>query len=118
MNPTYVTSLGTMNKNKLSRFLEALAPGLVKQARINPSKNVIAVDDNDSNTVDNLLATTSFCGAVVCAYLPRPKNTVIGGIRDVDVDFTEGEIPQLVSFTATIVHIRRLGSPSSVKIIM
>lgn len=110
-------SLGAMNKLKLSRFLEALAPGLIKEARVNSRKNLIAVDANNVTAVDILLATTSLCGADVRAYLPRAKNTVIGVIRDVDADIPDEEISQLVSSTVVIVHIRRFGSSNSVKLV-
>lgn len=114
-DPTH--SLYSINKLKLSRFLEVLAPGHIKEARVNPRKNVIAVDANSSTAVEILLATTSLCGADVRAYLPRDKNTVIGVIRDVDADIPEGEILQMISSTAAVVQLRRFGTSNTVKLV-
>lgn len=77
-----------MNKLKLSRRLEGFAPGLIKEDQVNSRKNITAMDADDSRPVDNLLTTTSLCGADVREYIPRSRNTVIDVSRDVDVDIS------------------------------
>lgn len=89
----------------------------MKKANVGSMKSVIAVEVNDFRTGENFLARASLCEADVQAYLPCATNTVIGAIRDVDVDISEGKMPQLVSSTATIVHTRILNSSSSMKIV-
>lgn len=111
------SSVSKLSKHQLSLFLEGLAPGLVKEARVNAPKNIIAVDAVSSAGVTTLLSTTSLCGLEVRSYRPREKNTLTGVIRDVDVDIPESKLASLISSTATIYQVRRLGTSTCVKII-
>lgn len=110
-------SVSKLSKHQLSLFLEALVPGLLKEARVNAPKNIIAVDAVNAAAVNQLLSTTSLCGLEVRSYLPRDKHTMAGVIRDVDVAIDEGDLVSLVSSTTSISQIRRLGSSTSVKLI-
>ncbi|KAL1436467.1 hypothetical protein MTO96_049698 [Rhipicephalus appendiculatus] len=54
--PVDVTvSLNAISKQKLHEFFFNLAPGLVQEVRVNPRKNIIAVDTTDEKTVQTLL---------------------------------------------------------------
>ncbi|KAL1484830.1 hypothetical protein MTO96_010998 [Rhipicephalus appendiculatus] len=55
--PVDVTvSLNAISKQKLHDFFFKLAPGLIQEVRVNPRKNIIAVDTTDEKTVQALLA--------------------------------------------------------------
>ncbi|KAH7952199.1 hypothetical protein HPB52_020012 [Rhipicephalus sanguineus] len=48
-------SLNAISKQKLHDFFFNLAPGLIQEVRVNPRKNIIAVDTTDEKTVQTLL---------------------------------------------------------------
>ncbi|KAH7986714.1 hypothetical protein HPB52_024775 [Rhipicephalus sanguineus] len=45
-------SLNAISKQKLHDFFFNLAPGLIQEVRVNPRKNIIAVDTTDEKTFD------------------------------------------------------------------
>ncbi|KAH7957583.1 hypothetical protein HPB52_020594 [Rhipicephalus sanguineus] len=51
-------SLNAISKQKLHDFFFNLAPGLIQEVRVNPRKNIIAVDTTDEKTVQTLLEHT------------------------------------------------------------
>ncbi|KAH7976481.1 hypothetical protein HPB52_014475 [Rhipicephalus sanguineus] len=58
--PVDVTvSLNAISKQKLHDFFFKLAPGLIQEVRVNPRKNIIAVDTTDEKTVQTLLGAPS-----------------------------------------------------------
>lgn len=110
-------SVSKISRSQLSKFLEALAPGEIKEARVNTRKNVVAVDACGQTAVSNLLSTSALCGVPVRSYLPRGKDTIVGVIQDVDVDIPDKDLVTLVSSTTVVSEVRRFGTSQSVKIV-
>ncbi|KAH7987116.1 hypothetical protein HPB52_024432 [Rhipicephalus sanguineus] len=72
--PVDVTvSLNAISKQKLDDFFFKLAPGLIQEVRVNPRKNIIAVDTTDEKTVQTLLGLSQLCGVNTRAYIPQER---------------------------------------------
>lgn len=57
-------SLHSVNKLQLSRILEVHAPGLIKETRVNPQKDLRAIDGNSSTAAEIFIVATSLCKSV------------------------------------------------------
>lgn len=114
---TPADNLMKINKRKLSTFLETLAPGQIKEARLNPLRNVVAVDTDNPLAVEALLQVTTLSNIPVRPYIPRGPNTTVGVISGVDVDITDDDILKEMSAPRKIIQVRRLGTSSCVKIV-
>lgn len=114
--PTCTTGSISNSRRHVSAFLEAIGPGSIAKARVNPRKNVVALDASSPTVVSSPLCTTLFCGVAVVSYLFRGKNTTVGVIQDVDADITVNELSSLIISTTDIAEIQRFGTSTCVKI--
>ncbi|CAN8006983.1 unnamed protein product [Ixodes pacificus] len=91
-------------------------PGIVL-IRPNTRLNLIAVDTRNSEATTSLLKVTSLCKVQVKAYEPSPRLAAVGAIRGVDQDITDKQLKtELRADPALIIHARKLGNSSAVKI--
>ncbi|KAL1467156.1 hypothetical protein MTO96_042360 [Rhipicephalus appendiculatus] len=98
--PVDVTvSLNAISKQKLHEFFFNLAPGLVQEVRVNPRKNIIAVDTTDEKTVQTLLGLSQLCGVSTRAYIPQGANVTAGVISDVDLELQDDVLKSLIVCT-------------------
>ncbi|XP_049276264.1 uncharacterized protein LOC119374771 [Rhipicephalus sanguineus] len=113
-------NLRHLNRQTISRKLESLAPNEIKDVRVNPRKNVLAIDVIHQASLLALTRVTDFDGIKVRAHLPLNKDMVVGVIYDVDISIPCGDLAMLikeVSDHSNIVQVSRLGNSRCVKIV-
>lgn len=113
------TRLTTLNSLKVSNTLEQLCQECIIQVRYNSRLNLIAVDVRNGQAAQTLLNTTELCTVPVRAYSPLSRPTAYGVIKGVAVEVTDDEIAQHLrteDISSKVVHVRRLGGSSTVKI--
>lgn len=116
--PTNVaTNLRKINRQLLSDELDAVAPNLIIEARVNVKKNIIAVETRAEAAVLDLLITSKLCGFPVRAFLPHSKNTRVGVLSDVDPATTDERLMEMMSCGMKIVQVKRLGPTTAVKVV-
>ncbi|KAH7947632.1 hypothetical protein HPB52_014835 [Rhipicephalus sanguineus] len=88
-------SLNAISKQKLHDFFFKLAPGLIQDVRVNPWKNIIAVDTTDEKTVQTLLGLCQLCGVNTRAYIPEGANVTAGVISGVDLELSDNVLKSM-----------------------
>lgn len=71
--------LKDISKRELSLYLDILTPGQIKQPRLNPLRNAVALDTDNALAVQALLYVTTL-GIPVRPYIQREPNTTVRGI--------------------------------------
>ncbi|XP_064479210.1 uncharacterized protein LOC135392426 [Ornithodoros turicata] len=84
--------LAKMNHLKLSEYLTSELPGRIKEIRLNPSKNIIAVEVVNPTANISLLKLTSICTIPVRANAPRPQNSPFRVLKDIDISLNDAQI--------------------------
>ncbi|XP_049528913.1 uncharacterized protein LOC125947712 [Dermacentor silvarum] len=114
-----MVSLNAISKQKLHDFFFKLAPGLIQEVRVNPRKNIIAVDTTDEKTVQTLLGLSQLCGVNTRAYIPQGADVTAGVISDVDLELQDDVLKSMIVCTppCKIISVRRLGSSKCVKLL-
>lgn len=110
-------NLTTISKRALSTFLEKLAPEQILEVRLNPRRNVVAVDAANQHIIEKLLQVTDICGIQVRPYIPRGPHTSVGVISGVDADIPDDELMKEITATKDVLHVHRLGSSLCVKVV-
>ncbi|CAN7986890.1 unnamed protein product, partial [Ixodes hexagonus] len=106
-----------LNSTKLTNAIEEKCEDCIVLIRPNTRLNLIAVDTRNIEATRYLLTVTSLCKLQVRAYVPGPRSAAVGVIRGVDQDITDTQLKtELRAYPAAILHARRLGSSSVVKI--
>ncbi|CAN7937988.1 unnamed protein product, partial [Ixodes hexagonus] len=106
-----------LNPLKLKDTFEGTAPDGVIMVRPNHRLNVLALDTRNIESTKALLKLTSLGGIAVYAYEPRPQDSVIGILRDVDKAVTELELETALRAKVPVISVRRLGSSEVVKVV-
>ncbi|XP_072142444.1 uncharacterized protein [Dermacentor andersoni] len=90
-----MVSLNAISRQKLNDFFFKLAPGLIQEVRVNPWKNVIAVDTTDDKMVQTLLGLSEICGVRTRPYIPQGTNIVagVGTSKCMKILFASGKLP-------------------------
>lgn len=114
-----MVSLNAISRQKLNDFFFKLAPGLIQEVRVNPWKNVIAVDTTDDKMVQTLLGLSEICGVHTRPYIPQGTNIVAGVVSDVDLDLKDDVFKTMIVCTppCKIISVRRLGTSKCMKIL-
>lgn len=113
-------NLRLLNRQVLSAFLEGLVPNEIKDVRINPRKNVLAVDVLHRSALQSLRNMTEIDNVKVRSVIPTGCNGSVGVIYDVDVSIPTDDFPVLIKPTtegALITHIARLGHSRCLKLV-
>ncbi|KAH7967889.1 hypothetical protein HPB52_003796 [Rhipicephalus sanguineus] len=108
------------NRQTISSKHEFLAPNEIKDVRVNPRKNVLAIDVIRQASLLALTRATDFDGIKVRAHIPLNKDMVVGVIYNVDISIHCGDLPMLikaVSDHSNIVQVSRLSNSRCVKIV-
>ncbi|CAN7975559.1 unnamed protein product [Ixodes persulcatus] len=106
-----------LNSTRLTKALEEKCQDSIVLIRPNTRLNLIAVDTRNSEATTSLLKVTSLFKGQVKAYEPGPRLAAVGVIRGVDQDITDTQLKtELRADPAPIIHARRLGNSSAVKI--
>ncbi|CAN7978007.1 unnamed protein product [Ixodes persulcatus] len=75
------------------------------------------MDARKGEGVLKLPILTKICEVPVRAFLPRPKNSRVGVISDVDTDITEDRLSKIIGSGVSVVQVRRLGKTEAVKVV-
>lgn len=109
--------ISKINAIKLTEILESFAPDGVIQIRPNHRLNVLAIDTRNLESTKALLKLTRIGSIQVLAYEPRPRDSAVGIIRDVDSDITDAELKDTLRATVPVTNARRLGRSLTVKLV-
>lgn len=95
-------------------------PDQIKDVRLNPRKNILAIDVNNVSALGKLKKITELGGIKMRSFIPMDDTCVAGVIYDIDVAITNTDLPTLIkpaSEGIVITQVRRLGNSRCVKII-
>lgn len=109
----------SISKQKLHDFFFKLAPCLIQEVRVNPRKNIIAVDTSDEKMVQTLLGLPQLCNVTVRAFVSQGANVTAGVISDVDLELSDDVLKSMIVCTppCRVISARRLGFSKCVKIL-
>ncbi|KAH9380941.1 hypothetical protein HPB48_008398 [Haemaphysalis longicornis] len=113
-------NLRMLNKQAVSAFLEAAVPGEVKDVRINPRRNILAIDVEHRSALEVLRKITSLQDIKVRAHDTPYGDTTVGVIYDVDASIPEKDLPILIKPAHEGIIIRRvsrIGTSRCLKIV-
>lgn len=110
-------NLNSLNRQTLTAYLEKLAPGQIREVRINSRKNILTVDVSTRSILDTLKAVTQLGNILVRSFIVQGGSTTAGVIYDVDTDIDNGDLPTLISSTVHITDIHRFGRSRCIKLI-
>lgn len=119
----FVTTCPTGYVNNVTRrhifaFLESTAPGYIREAGVNPRKNVVAVSASTPALITSLLSTALLFGGAVLSYVPWVQNTIVRLIQDADADITGVELSSLIILTTDTAEIHRYGASPCIKMVL
>lgn len=106
-----------LNPLKLNDHLDSIAPDGVIAIRPNYRLNLLALDTRNSESTKALLTLTSIGGIAVQVYAPHPRDAAVGIIQDVTKDISDDQLNCSLRGTAPILHARRFGATSTVKVV-
>lgn len=110
-------NLNSLNRQALTAYLGRLAPGQIREVRINPRRNILAVDVDTRTTLNALKAVTQLGSIPVRSFVVHGGCTIAGVISDVDTDIDDSDLSTLITSTAHITDIHRFGRSRCVKIV-
>uniref|UniRef100_A0A131YL02 Tick transposon n=1 Tax=Rhipicephalus appendiculatus TaxID=34631 RepID=A0A131YL02_RHIAP len=108
-----------LNRQSVSALLEGLVPDEIIDIRVNPRKNVMAIDDSRATALNTLRNVATLDGINVRSYIPVGSSFVSGVIYDVDAAIPSSDLCGLVkpANEATIIaKVARLVTSRCVKI--
>lgn len=97
--------------------LDHLAPGQLKEVRLNLLRNVVVIHIGSVVADEALFQVTTICGISVRPCIPRGTNTPAAMIRGVDADVTDEEFMKEISAPQKVTHVRRLGTSYCVNVV-
>lgn len=109
-----------LNRQVASVELERLLPNSIEDVRVNPRKNIVAVDVAQASALDSLRAVTVLGGMNVRTIIPMGKETTTGVIYDIDAAISGEDLPLLIkpaNHGIQILQVARLGTSRCVKIV-
>ncbi|KAH6934258.1 hypothetical protein HPB50_022630 [Hyalomma asiaticum] len=107
--PVAAGNLNSLNRQTLTAYLGRIAPGKIREVRINPRRNILAVDVSTRPTLNTLKAVTQLGSIPVRSFIAHGGCTIAGVISDVDTDIDDNELPSLISSAMHITDIHRFG---------
>lgn len=108
-----------LNRQAVSSELELLLPNSIEDIRVNPRKNVVAVDVAQASALDSLSKVAVLGGMNVRTIIPLGKQAATGVIYDIDVTISNEDLPILIKPAndgPQILQVCRLGKSRCVKI--
>lgn len=103
--PANSRKLSEIQGIKISKFLDSVAPGAVKEVRINKFRNLVAIDAWTPRLKGVLLRLNMLCSTPVRTFLPRPANLSVKLTRGGDLDLSDDEIMNLITYPAQVQHM-------------
>ncbi|XP_049527233.1 uncharacterized protein LOC125947003 [Dermacentor silvarum] len=113
-------NLNRLNRQAISIYLESLAPGEIKDVRINNRKNVLAIDVTNRSALDPLMKITQLDNIKVRCHTPQTLETTAGVVYNIDVSICDSDLPILIKTTTEsipIIQAHRIGKSTCVKLI-
>lgn len=114
------SNLRLLNRQALSIFLECAVPDQIKDIRINPRKNILAIDVYNVSALGKLQAITELGGIKMRPFIPIDDTSIAGVIYDIDIAIPNDDLPSLIKPAnegTIITQVRRLGNTRCVKVI-
>lgn len=112
-------NLKNMNRQVISARLEAIVPNEIKDIRLNPRKNILAIDVEHPAALHTLRTVTELGGIYLRTYIPQDSDTTTGVIYDVDVSIPNADLPVLIkpaTGATDILQVCRLGKSRCIKV--
>lgn len=114
------SNLRLLNRQALSVILERAVPDQIKDIRINPRKNILAIDVNNVSALGQLQQMTELGGIKMRPFIPMDDTSIAGVIYDIDIAIPNADLPTLIKPAnegIVITQVRRLGNTRCVKVI-
>ncbi|XP_037515425.1 uncharacterized protein LOC119391849 [Rhipicephalus sanguineus] len=113
-------NLKNINRQVISARLEAIVPNEIQDIRLNPRKNILAIDVEHPAALHTLRNVTELGDIRLSAYIPQDSDTTTGVIYDVDVSIPNADLPVLIkpaTEATDILQVCRLGNSRCIKVI-
>lgn len=113
------SNLRLLNRQALSVALECAVPHQIKDVRVNPRKNILAIDVHDVSALGQLQQMTELGGIKMRPFIPMDDKSIAGVIYDIDTAIPNADLSTLIKPAnegTVITQVRRLGNTRCVKV--